>query len=424
MHKKRLVFQSPILTTSGYGARGRDIAKCLLDFEEYQVYFIPTNWGTTPWTGLDENSQFGKEVKRKIVTQLDFKPDIYIQHTIPNEFRNIGEYNIGITAGIETDTCAPEWVDGINRMDMVIGSSNHSVEVLKKSSFNKVDKRTNQVQGVLSVKDNVRFEVLHEAVDLTPYKEVTNLSKNIKKSIDDIDSDFAFLFVGHWMNGDFGQDRKDVGGLIKTFITTFSKKPKSKQPALILKVSGGSFSITDKEIILNKIRQISGDLDKCPPIHLIYGTLSEKEMVSLYKHPKVKSMVSFTKGEGFGRPLAEFAVTGKPVVVSNWSGQTDFIKSDYHVLLDGALTDTHPSVHNNWFIKGSKWFTVNYSQASYVLKDIHKNYNKYLKNSKKGKRYIVNKLSFDKMKNDLRYILSNAQKEDKSNIKLNLPKLD
>ena len=39
-------------------------------------------------------------------------------------------------------------------------------------------------------------------------------------------------------------------------------------------------------------------------------------MNKLYNHPKVKAMVSLTKGEGFGRPLLEFSLTGKPIIAS------------------------------------------------------------------------------------------------------------
>lgn len=421
--KKRLVFQSAIYTRSGYGSRARDFAKCLLNLPDYQVYFIPTNWGATPWTGLDENSDLGKEVKKRLVTSLNFKPDLYIQHTIPNEFQPLGHFNIGITAGIETDTCAPSWVEGINRMDIIIGSTNHSINILRDSKFNAVDKNTNKVTGFLEARKDLKFEVLHEGFNLESYKNSTP-KKSVNQFIDSVDSNFCFLFVGHWMRGDLGQDRKDVGGLIKTFITTFRKKPKSKQPALILKTSGGSLSKMDKEDILNKIRSVCGDMDNAPPIYLLYGDLSDQEMISLYKHPKVKTMVSFTKGEGFGRPLAEFALTGKPVMVSGWSGQLDFILPEYHTLLEGDLKEVHESVHNDWFIKGAKWFNVDYARASQSLKDIHKNYESYLKKSKKGKSHLASLVSFENMEKNLVTILNNLDKSKEPLVKLNLPKIN
>ena len=46
----------------------------------------------------------------------------------------------------------------------------------------------------------------------------------------EIKESFCFLFVGHWMQGAFGHDRKNVGLLVKSFLETF--KNKQKQPAL------------------------------------------------------------------------------------------------------------------------------------------------------------------------------------------------
>ena len=48
-------------------------------------------------------------------------------------------------------------------------------------------------------------------------------------------------------------------------------------------------------------------------------------MNSFYNHSKIKAMISFAKGEGFGRPLLEFSTTGKPIIAPYYSGQTDFL---------------------------------------------------------------------------------------------------
>ena len=58
-------------------------------------------------------------------------------------------------------------------------------------------------------------------------------------------------------------------------------------------------------------------------------------MNQIYNHPKVKAMVSLTKGEGFGRPLLEFTASKKPLIVSGWSGHMDFIKPDTAIVLGG-----------------------------------------------------------------------------------------
>ena len=48
-------------------------------------------------------------------------------------------------------------------------------------------------------------------------------------------------------------------------------------------------------------------------------------------------MVSLTKGEGFGRPLLEFSLIGKPILASGWSGHTDFLNPNFTKYLPGVI---------------------------------------------------------------------------------------
>ena len=129
-------------------------------------------------------------------------------------------------------------------------------------------------------------------------------------------------------------------------------------------------------------------------------------------------MISFTHGEGFGRPLLEFSITGKPVVAPNWSGQVDFL-SPHSILLPGELKETHPSVHwKDVIIPQSKWFYVNYGYASKVLREIFKNYSTFLDNSKKQARYSKDNFSLEKMTEDFKSILDKYVVQE---VSINLP---
>ena len=74
-------------------------------------------------------------------------------------------------------------------------------------------------------------------------------------------------------------------------------------------------------------------------------------MNALYNHPKIKAMVSFTKAEGFGRPLLEFSSIGKPVISPHYSGQKDFLKQEFICALPGELTPIHSSAKNDYLIQ-------------------------------------------------------------------------
>jgi len=297
--------------------------------------------------------------------------------TVPNEFQKKGKFSIGITAGIESTLAPKDWIDGCNRMDLIIVPTTFSKQVLEGTSYDEKDKRTGQI--IRTFKITTPIEVLHEGVELSTFLK----SKTKVDVLEGIDSDWNFLFTGHWLKGDLGKDRKDVGMMIKTFCTVFKNTPKKKQPGLILKTSAAGFSVIDREHISAKIKEITSEYgDKCPPIHLLFGDLSEDEMSSLYHHPKVKAMISFTKGEGYGRPLCEFSLTGKPILVSKWSGHLDFLPEENTVFLEGALDNIHESASDQFLMKEAKWYQLNYSHAAGMIDKVFNQYKTYLQKSK------------------------------------------
>jgi len=132
-----------------------------------------------------------------------------------------------------------------------------------------------------------------------------------------------------------------------------------------------------------------------------------------------------TKGEGYGRPLAEFATTGKPIIVSNWSGYKDFLPEENTVYLEGELKEVHKSAQNKFLLKEAKWFYVDYSKAAGKIFDVHKNYEKYLSKSKGLKSNINNNFTLDKMTSKLGEILEQYVKieEKPQHIELKLPEI-
>jgi glycosyltransferase involved in cell wall biosynthesis len=372
MSKPIILFRGPVKTRSGYGAHSRDLLWALKEIDLFDIKIDSCLWGSTPLTALEDGNEFHEWIEENTVTQFNGLPEIYIQVTVPNEFKRLGKFNIGVTAGIETTVAPKDWIDGCNVMDMIITTSNFSKEVLLSTVYNENDKNTNRL--IKQHRIDKPINVLFEGVDRKIYNN--NVNNTFKL---DIEEDFAYLFVGHWLKGSIGQDRKDVGMLIKCFANSF--KDEIDKPALILKTSSASFSVKERENLINRIQKIVGD-DKVP-VYLLFGDLKDEEMNDLYNHPKVKAMVSITKGEGFGRPLLEFTMTGKPVIASNWSGHKDFLPMDYAAMIGGKLTDVDVSAQDNFIIKDSKWFTANYDEFIHVLKLVKSNYDEFLIKSEK-----------------------------------------
>jgi len=420
MNKPVFVISSPFDTYSGYGARARDVIKSIISLDKYDVKLIPQRWGNCAWNFCSDNPEWEYLNQYRTDPQLKSQPEIFMQITIPNEFNPVGKYNIGVTAGIESTLCKPEWVQGINRMDTTWVSSNHAKTVFENSKFNQNDKQGNKVGEITLTKP---VEVVFEGANLDIYKPVTK--SEIKTiTLDEVKESFCYLFVGHWMQGDFGHDRKNVSLMVKAFYETF-KNTKGQTPALILKASTGTSSYTSRETLLDRIKQIRETVNSTnlPNVYLLNGEFSDAEMNELYNNSKVKAMISLTKGEGFGRPLLEFSLTGKPIIASNWSGHTDFLKPNLSVMLGGQLENVHPSAANNWLIKESQWFKVNDAEIGRNLKDVFKKYKQYLVKSKQQKQFSKTKFSFEAMTNLISSQLDKLPDFPKQ-VELTLPKLN
>ena len=415
MDKISVVVSCPYDTYSGYGARSRDFVKALLALGKYDVKVLSQRWGNTRFGYLKDHNE--DELFSLRVDQLNSKPDVWIQITVPNEFQPVGNYNIGVTAGIETTLADGSWIEGCNRMNLILTSSEHSKKVFQESRFTKADEKTKQEIGKIELQKPI--EVLFEGADISKYFQTKS-----EFDLSAVKESFCFLFVGHWLPGEMNQDRKNVGFTIKAFLETFKNKPNA--PALILKTSQSNASIMDRSRIVEKINSIKASVKgNLPNIYLIHGDLTDEEVNSLYNHSKVKAMISFTKGEGFGRPLLEFSLTKKPIIASAWSGQRDFLDPEFTKLIPGTLEPVHRSAFmKGAIIEGSSWFQADSASVGKELKNMFKNYKNFLTLAKRQAFKNKNDFSLDKMTELLGTVLDNNVPEFPKQVQLSLPKLE
>jgi len=408
----KAVISGPFATQSGYGHHSREIITNLIERKgsDWDIKLLSMPWGVTPFTYpiSDDWKQ------RTIPLPLEYQPDVFVQITVPTEFQPIGKLNIGVTAGTEGDICPPEWIDMINRMQIVVVPTEFT-----KSVFVETAKQHNKLI-------TCNLIVVPEYFDELIYTTL-NAGGNLDV-LDQIEEQFAFLSVGHWLTGNIGEDRKNVSGVIYSFVNAF--KGKKNMPALILKTSGATYSIMDRMDIENRISQVLEQPQfknqKLPNIYLLHGDLTDTEMNSLYNHPKVKAMYSLTKAEGFGRPLLEFATTGKPMIIPFYSGQCDFLNQEFIAEVKGALTPIHPSAQNEFLINGAKWFTPDYNYAENLLKDVFDKYKNYIDNGKRL-RYHVNtkftKSAIQPKYDELVNLINEFESKIPKQVELKLPEL-
>ena len=422
--KQYCVISCPIDTYSGYGSRSRDFVKALYELkkEEWEIEILPQRWGSTPWSYIADNQEeWGWIVPLLNTTgQLKKQPDFWCQVTVPNEFQAIGKFNVGLTAGIETTLCHASWIDGVNRMNLTLVSSQHAKNVFEQSTFTE---NNQQGQKVREIKLERPVEILFEGADLNKYFFIEDAKipdTDLVITLDGIKEEFNYLVVGHWLQGDLGEDRKNIGLTIKTFLETF--KNKKNKPGMVLKISSGGASIMDREAILEKIDAIRKTIDSkdLPNLYLIHGELDDEDMNYLYNHGKIKAMISLTKGEGFGRPLLEFSLSNKPIITTAYSGHIDFLFAEYTSMIGGQVIQIHPSaVVENMLIPESGWFSPDVKQAEFYLRDVYEKYTKYQEKAKQQAHKSKTMFSFEEMKNLLSIYLEKVPKQ----VGLTLPKL-
>lgn len=419
MKKISCVVSCPISTYSGYGGRSRDFVRGLIEnYPDWDIKILSQRWGNTRLGFLEDTND--TLFSPLIVPNISQKPDIWIQITVPNEFRKIGTLSIGVTAGIETTICHQSWLEGANNMDIILTSSEHSKNVLQNTVYEIRQASTNQTSGTIKLSKPV--ETLFEGVDTSVYKVIDE--QNNVLDLSSIKEKFCFLTIGHWMQGRLGHDRKNIGYTVKAFLEAF--KNKDTQPALLLKTLQTTSSILDREQLLEKIDAIKQTVKgKLPNIYLLHGDMYDEEINALYNNPKVKCLVSLTKGEGYGRPLAEFASIGKPIIASNWSGHLDFLRKDLVILVGGTLENVDPSAEvKDMIMKESQWFKPNDVEVIEAFKRMFKEYNNYLSRAREQKDYILSNFTYEKMKERIKVVVDPLVEKIPKQVELQLPSLN
>ncbi len=335
---KSVVFRAPILSRSGYGVHARQVARWLMSRKDIDLTVQPVRWGNTTNYTSAESCEILNDII-KYVKQPKEKYDVSLQLQLPNEWaHDLAHINIGMTAGVETDICNPDWLECISKMDLVIVPSNFTKDVFKRT-----------VSSLQQPKESHKASLNKIVVIPESYPDVTPAQIDLNLS-----TSFNFLLVGQF-TGNVDSDRKNLLNSVKWFCEAFDG---NDDVGLVLKTNKGRDTKIDRQITrkdlalyLKKHRK-----SEFPKIHFLHGTMSEEELMGLYSEKSIKAFYTATRGEGFGLPLLEAASAGLPIIAPNWSGYLDFLNLGKFVKLDFELKQIPKSrVDNRIFINGSRW---------------------------------------------------------------------
>lgn len=201
-------------------------------------------------------------------------------------FKNTGKYKIGYTM-LETTGIPKEWVKQANEMNEVWVPSHFNVETFRNS-------------GV-----KVPIYVIPLGIDINYYNPYINAQINPDY--------YTFLSVFEW------GERKNPEMLLRAFSRAFTKKDNVR---LICKIFNNDGTINVNE----EIAKLNLPSDGPDIIFLYNQKIRDIEMPVLYR--SADCFVLSTRGEGWGMPILEAMASGKPVIATNWSAQTEFFNED------------------------------------------------------------------------------------------------
>jgi glycosyltransferase involved in cell wall biosynthesis len=305
---KKVILRGPLLTSTGYGNHARQV------FESLKVLDIDLYVENTRWGDDIRSYLVNKKKSKEILKYCNKKSDSYdmsFQVLLPNEWdKNIADYNVGVTAGIETSYCEKSWIEFANKMDRVIVPSLHAKSsFLNSAKINNIDITTDI--------DIIPLFLSEEFYSIKSF-EKHDFYKNCNTSDN-------YLIVGKTSSFEDKKDRKSILSTVSDINEYY--KTKIESCTVFIKTSISRNSSKDINMFKESFQQEIFSNGKYIDVVFITGTLTDYETRKLYDSSFIKAFVLLTKGECFCIPALEAAVSGLPVIATNWSAHTEYLKS-------------------------------------------------------------------------------------------------
>jgi glycosyltransferase involved in cell wall biosynthesis len=122
--------------------------------------------------------------------------------------------------------------------------------------------------------------------------------------------------------------------------------------------------------------------------------MSDEELFRFYNDGSLVSLISATRGEGYGLPMVEAAACGLPVIATNWSGHKTFLQDKSWIPVDyDLITIPNERVDGRIFMQNAMWAMPKETAFKNALGEMLKKRLYYKKQSGKSAGQIQKRFS-------------------------------
>lgn len=314
-----VAYLGPLFDYSGYGEANRH-AVAALDAAHIDVMAKSVSYTA-------ETSDMGPigSLMMKLAAN-DGPYRVKILHTTPDQYKRYmepGKYHIGHFFW-ETDKAPAEFVEGLNLMDEIwTGSEANRAAIIRGGCLKPV-------------------YVFPQAIE-------TDREWPEKYQIPGFPDDgFLFYSIFEWT------DRKNPLGLLNAYWREFQDDEKV---GLVIKTYFRDFTLENKRMIRESIRRAKekSGLSKFPPVYVYLDLMDRKHIARL--HNTGDCYVSPHRGEGWGIPIAEAALAGKPIITTGYGGISEWLnKNRSAMILDYKMIPLKGMDHSaRWYGPDQNW---------------------------------------------------------------------
>jgi glycosyltransferase involved in cell wall biosynthesis len=288
--------------------------------------------------------------------------DINLVHATPENWAGLedkGSYNIGYTVW-ETDRLPAEWVTIMNaRMNEIWVPTHWNKELFKSSGVTK---------PITVIPHTLDVSCLSETIETLP--------SNNK---------YKFYSIFQWT------ERKNAKNLIMAYLKAFTG---NDNVVLMLKTYCFGWDDKQQTHTKNMIREMKSQFTNPPEIRFIGSLLTGDEVNRI--HATGDCFYLPHRGEGFGLPLAEAMMFGKPVITTNWSGNLDFTKPEYSYLVDYKLV---PVGNMPWgkYTPDQNWAEPSEEDMVAKLRYVYTHQDEAKTKGLLGQKFLVDNFSHEKI---------------------------